>query len=65
MAFRHYNSVARRINMSQSPIPQGRITLRIPQAMLDRAKEKAEAEYISLNSYIVRAIERALAQKGR
>lgn len=49
--------------MTQKKVPHERITLRIPQVIHDKAKAKAQAEYISLNSFIVRAIERATAQK--
>ena len=51
--------------MSQQKVQHERITLRIPQVLHDKAKAKAEAEHISLNSFIVRAIERAAAQKGQ
>ena len=49
--------------MTQSKAQQGRITLRIPQALHDKARARALDQHISLNSFIVRAIERAAAQK--
>lgn len=42
-----------------------RLTLRIPRLLHDKAKEKAQAQHLSLNSFIVRAIESAAAQKGK
>ncbi len=51
--------------MSQQSAQQARITLRIPQGLQDKAKERADIQHISLNSFIVRAVERALAQKGK
>jgi len=51
--------------MNQHKTKHERITLRIPQAMHAKAKAKAETQHISLNSFIVRAIERAAAQKGQ
>ncbi|MGV3679801.1 MAG: YlcI/YnfO family protein [Acidovorax sp.] len=51
--------------MSTQKTVHTRLTLRIPQAMQDKAKAKAEGQHISLNSFIVRAIERAVAQKGQ
>lgn len=50
--------------MTQQKVQHERITLRIPQVLHDKAKEKAQAQHISLNSFIVRAVERAAAQKG-
>lgn len=50
--------------MSQQTAQQARITLRIQQVLQDKAKERADTQHISLNSFIVRAVERALAQKG-
>lgn len=50
--------------MSQK-VQHTRITLRIPQPIQDKAKAKAGAQHISLNSFIVRAVERAIAQKGQ
>ncbi|MFN9476392.1 YlcI/YnfO family protein [Acidovorax sp.] len=50
--------------MTSPKLQHTRITLRIPQPIQDKAKEKADAQHISLNSFIVRAIERANAQKG-
>lgn len=50
--------------MTQQKVPHERITLRIPQGIHDKAKVRAQTEHISLNSFIVRAIERATAQKG-
>lgn len=52
-------------SMSQQTAQQARITLRIPQVLQDKAKERADTQHISLNSFIVRAVERALAQKGK
>ena len=49
--------------MSQQKVQYMRITLRIPQAIHEKVKDKAGAEHISLNSFIVRAIERASAQR--
>ncbi|MBV7460636.1 MULTISPECIES: YlcI/YnfO family protein [unclassified Acidovorax] len=40
-----------------------RITLRIPQVLQDKAKEKAESQHISLNAFIVRAVEKDVQQK--
>lgn len=51
--------------MSQQKVQYERVTLRIPQVLHDKAKEKAQAQHISLNSFIVRAVERAAAQKGQ
>jgi|GEM_PF-3404290 predicted HicB family RNase H-like nuclease len=51
--------------MNQQKEQHERITLRIPRVLHDKAKTKAETEHISLNSFIVRAIERAAAQKGQ
>ncbi len=51
--------------MIQPKVQQERVTLRVPQAVHDKAKAKAMAQHISLNSFIVRAIERAAAQKGQ
>lgn len=51
-------------SMSQK-VQHTRITLRIPQPIQDKAKAKAGAQHISLNSFIVRAVERAIAQKGQ
>lgn len=51
--------------MSQQKVQYERFTLRIPQVLHDKAKEKAQAQHISLNSFIVRAVERAAAQKGQ
>lgn len=50
--------------MNQQKVQHERVTLRIPQAVHNKAKAKAVAQHISLNSFIVRAIERAAAQKG-
>lgn len=49
--------------MSSSKLQHARITLRIPQPLQDKAKDKADAQHISLNSFIVRAVEDALQQK--
>lgn len=51
--------------MSQPKVQHSRITLRIPQQIQDKAKAKADTQHISLNSFIVRAVERAIAQKGQ
>ena len=51
--------------MSPTKVQHSRLTLRIPQSIQDKAKAKAEGQHISLNSFIVRAIERAIAQKGQ
>lgn len=51
--------------MTQQKMRYERITLRIPQVLHGKAKGKAQAQHISLNSFIVRAIERAAAQKGQ
>ncbi|CAN7504680.1 type II toxin-antitoxin system HicB family antitoxin [Acidovorax sp. LjRoot74] len=51
--------------MSQQKVPHERITLRIPQVLHEKAKEEAQAQHVSLNSFIVRAVERAAAQKGQ
>ncbi len=50
--------------MSKQSAQQARFTLRIPQSLQDKAKERADTQHISLNSFIVRAVERALLQKG-
>ena len=50
--------------MNQSKERQERTTLRIPQALHLKVKARAQAQHISLNSFIVRAIERAAAQEG-
>ena len=39
-------------------------TLRIPGALYNQIKLSAGTQHISLNSFIVRAVERAAAQKG-
>ena len=41
-----------------------RVTLRVPQQIYQPAKAKAKTEHISLNSLIVRLLEREIAQKG-
>lgn len=51
--------------MRQQKVQSTRITLRIPQPIQGKAKAKAQTEHISLNSFIVRAVERAIAQKGQ
>ncbi|WP_288041827.1 YlcI/YnfO family protein [Simplicispira sp.] len=51
--------------MNQPKVQHTRITLRIPQPIQDKAKAKSQTEHISLNSFIVRAVERAIAQKGQ
>ncbi|WP_426307754.1 YlcI/YnfO family protein [Acidovorax facilis] len=51
--------------MSQPKVQHERITLRIPQLLHNKAKAKAEAQHSSLNSFIVRAIERAAMLKGK
>lgn len=47
---------------SQQVLPT-RVTLRIPTEIYTKAKARADAEHISLNSFIVRAIERATQKK--
>lgn len=49
--------------MSQSKLQHERITLRIPQVLHDKAKEKASTQHISLNAFIVRAVEQDVQQK--
>ena len=49
--------------MSQPTTQQTRITLRLPQFIQEKAKQRADTQHISLNSFIVRAVERAIAQK--
>lgn len=39
-------------------------TLRVPGALQEQAKALAKKEHLSLNSLIVRLIEREVAQKG-
>lgn len=51
--------------MNHPNVQQERITLRIPHAVHTNAKAKAIAQHISLNSFIVRAIEQATVQKGQ
>lgn len=51
--------------MNQRKVQHERVTLRVPQVLHDKAKVTAQAQHISLNSFIVRAIERAAAQKGQ
>ncbi|WP_370627769.1 YlcI/YnfO family protein [Acidovorax sp. sif0715] len=52
-----------RHQMSLGKQQQTRITLRIPQMLQDKAKAKADAEHISLNAFIVRAVEAVVQQK--
>jgi predicted HicB family RNase H-like nuclease len=40
-------------------------TLRIPGALHDQIKLSAGTQHISLNSFIVRAVERAIEKKGQ
>ncbi|UBB16164.1 toxin-antitoxin system HicB family antitoxin [Comamonas odontotermitis] len=40
-------------------------TLRVPAALQEAAKTHAKQEHISLNSLIVRLLEREVAQKGK
>ena len=49
--------------MSLGKQQHARITLRIPQALQDKAKAKADVEHISLNAFIVRAVESVVQQK--
>lgn len=49
--------------MSEPITQQIRITLRMPQHIQEQAKQSADTQHISLNSFIVRAVERAMAQK--
>lgn len=51
--------------MSQHKTQHERITLRIPQALHAEAKAKAENQHISLNSFIVRSIERIVQETDR
>lgn len=51
--------------MSQTKVQYSRITLRIPQSIQEKAKAKADTQHISLNSFIVRSVERAIAQRGQ
>lgn len=51
--------------MTQEKQQHERITLRIPQALHEKAKEKAQAQHISLNSFVVRAIERAAKEPAQ
>lgn len=45
--------------------PQGvTFTLRVPGQLQEKAKALAKTEHMSLNSLIVRLIEREVAQKG-
>ncbi|SFE19577.1 toxin-antitoxin system HicB family antitoxin [Paracidovorax konjaci] len=47
------------------PSQHERITLRIPRSVYAKAKAGAEAEHISLNSFIVRATARATEKRPR
>ncbi|QTD44575.1 toxin-antitoxin system HicB family antitoxin [Ottowia testudinis] len=38
-----------------------RMTLRLPDVLRDRAKAKADAQHISLNSFIVQAVARRVS----
>ena len=49
--------------MSSAKQQQARITLRIPQTLQDKAKAKADGEHISLNAFIVRAVESVVQPK--
>lgn len=49
--------------MSLGKQQHARITLRIPQTLQDKAKAKADVEHISLNAFIVRAVESVVQQK--
>ncbi|WP_409450733.1 YlcI/YnfO family protein [Comamonas sp.] len=49
--------------MSSNP-SQTTFTLRVPSELQAAAKEHAKQEHISLNSLIVRLLEREVAQKG-
>ena len=49
--------------MTQQQVKHERVTLRIPQALHEKAKAKAQAQHISLNSFIVRAVEHAAARR--
>jgi len=40
-------------------------TLRVPGPLQEKAKALAKSEHLSLNSLIVRLIEREIAQKGQ
>lgn len=51
--------------MSKQPEQGARVTLRVPQQIYQPAKAKAQSEHISLNSLIVRLLEREIAQKGK
>lgn len=50
------------MNSSQG---QTTFTLRVPSALQEAAKAHAKAEHISLNSLIVRLLEREVAQKEK
>ncbi|WCM88812.1 toxin-antitoxin system HicB family antitoxin [Acidovorax sp. NCPPB 3576] len=46
--------------------PQGvTFTLRVPGPLQEKAKGLAKSEHLSLNSLIVRLLEREVAQKGQ
>lgn len=50
--------------MTKQPDQDARVTLRVPKQIYQPAKAKAKSEHISLNSLIVRLLEREVAQKG-
>ena len=50
--------------MAKQSEQDARVTLRVPQQIYQPAKARAKAEHISLNSLIVRLLEREVAQKG-
>ena len=50
--------------MTKQSAQDARVTLRVPQQIYQPAKSQAKAEHISLNSLIVRLLEREVTQKG-
>lgn len=51
--------------MTKQNEQDARVTLQVPQQIYQPAKAKAKTEHISLNSLIVRLLEREIAQKGK
>lgn len=51
--------------MNRSPVSAVTFTLRLPASVQQPAKELAKTERMSLNSLIVRLLEREIAQKGQ
>jgi predicted HicB family RNase H-like nuclease len=45
--------------------PRGRLSLRIPENLLARVQEAAEADHRSVNSWAIAVFEAALREKGK